>query len=95
MQGGNSAKCNGDSRIASFNSRGARLSESPSCAGSATARGLAAVAACVANGGELNGVRLLKKETVALMQNNFKEDRDYALGGLRTDFAQGGVAKFE
>ncbi len=51
--------------VATANTRAWRAAEIPGANGVATARGMARLYACLARGGELDGVRLLSPETVA------------------------------
>ncbi len=68
-----------------------RRGELPSANGGASARGLARVAAAVACGGELDGVRIMNKETVDKMHEEPTKKRDFGLLGLTTDWTRGGV----
>ncbi len=68
-----------------------RRGELPSANGGASARGLARVAAAVVCGGELDGVRIMNKETVDKMHEEPTKKRDFGLLGLTTDWTRGGV----
>ena len=60
----------------------------------ASARGLGKLAALIANGGEIDGVRILKPETVELMHKDFTSEPDFSMAsisGMKTDNSQGGV----
>lgn len=69
--------------------------EIPSANGFCSARGLAKIAACMVNRGELDGVRILSEDTCAKMQDKYIVRKDAALGLITTEFSQGGVNLFQ
>jgi len=73
-----------------FSETKVRQCEIPSGNGSCSARGLAKIAACIINGGELEGVRIISEEALRKMQDlsTYKIMAPFEIG---TDFSQGGV----
>ncbi|TRY75151.1 hypothetical protein TCAL_08532 [Tigriopus californicus] len=69
--------------------------ETPSANGSCSARGMAKLAACIVNGGQLEGVRILSQEACDQMHANFQERPDWSLFGTRTSFSQGGLHLYQ
>lgn len=49
----------------------------------------------MANGGQLNGVRILSEKAVQEMQSQVITAKDFALMGVKTSFSKGGVAFYE
>jgi len=77
---------------AMFNQPVVRKGESSSANGNCSARGLAKVAAAMANGGSLNGVQVLSPSAWdSLHANPTKEP----IFGMPINFTQGGLGKFE
>ncbi len=72
-----------------------RSGEMPSANGGASARGLARVGACVAAGGQLDGVRILSEEAVAKMHSGVTAAKDAGLLGIVTDMTQGGLGVYK
>ena len=81
--------------MAHFNSRACRMGETPSAAAQCSARGLAKLAALVLAKGSLDGVTVMKPEMVEKLHAEPKEARDAAMGGMKTNFTQGGIALFK
>jgi CubicO group peptidase (beta-lactamase class C family) len=77
-----------------FNDDRVRAAEVPSANVHASARALGKLAAVMAHGGELDGTRLLSKETVDLAQSDAEIDYDTVLRGV-TKFTKGGLAVFD
>ena len=73
-----------------FNDRRGRRCEVPSSNTTASARAMGAIAACLANGGELDGVRILSRAGFDEMLAHAKPAWDECLL-LRTSFTQGGM----
>ena len=74
-----------------FNRVDIRQGEIPSGNGSCSARGLAKIGSCIVNGGSLDGKQILKPETIEKMHGNLVRKSDYGIGGMKTEFSQGGV----
>lgn len=77
-----------------FNSIKWRQSECPHGNVHASARGLAKLAAAMANGGSFQGVEILSKEGWDLLHRNPVVQVDATMSGCRTEFTQGGVNVF-
>lgn len=71
-----------------------RHTESPHGNVHASARGLARVAAAMADQGALGDVRILSREGWSLLHDNSTVEVDAAMGKCRTQFTQGGVNMF-
>jgi len=71
-----------------------RQTESPHGNVHASARGLARVAAAMADQGALGDVRILSREGWSLLHDNSTVEVDAAMGKCRTQFTQGGVNMF-
>ena len=69
-------------------------SEQPGVNGISNARNLAKLAAFMANKGELEGQRLMSRETWEAMHAKEKLNSDTEIGGIRTLITQGGVNHF-
>ena len=80
--------------ILNNNKRKVHAVESPSTNGLCSARDLAKLAACLANGGELNGVRVLSAATLREGQSEGKRAFDTGTHGWST-FSKGGWCLFE
>jgi hypothetical protein len=78
----------GDFIAGFFNSEGWRRGESPHGNVHASARGLAKLAAAMANGGQLGGVRLLTANGWALLHHGGIVREDASMRGCRTEFTQ-------
>jgi hypothetical protein len=78
----------GDFIAGFFNSEAWRRGESPHGNVHASARGLARLAAAMANGGQLDSVRLLTANGWALLHNNGVVREDASMRGCRTEFTQ-------
>jgi len=76
------------------NSPAWRKSESPHGSVHASARGLATLAAAMANKGQLGTTRILSEDGWNLLHDNSTIEVDGAMGQCRTQFTQGGVNKF-
>ncbi len=72
-----------------------RSGESPSANGACSARGLAKLGACIMNGGEIDGVRILSKDTCEKMQANIVTKKDFLMLGKKTSISQGGINFFK
>ncbi len=69
--------------------------EIPSANVMASARGLARLGACVVEGGELDGVRVMSREGCERMQGEFKTARTMgSCQGVETSFSRGGLNLF-
>jgi len=77
-----------------FNSSKWRQSECPHGNVHASARGLAKLAAAMANGGSFQGIEILSKEGWDLLHRNPVVRVDASMRGCRTEFTQGGVNVF-
>ena len=73
-----------------FNCDSWRRGESPHGNVHASARGLARLAAAMANGGQLNGVRVLTANGWSLLHCNGVVREDASMRGCRTEFTQVG-----
>ena len=71
-----------------------RQGEIPSINANCSARGLAKIVACMVNGGQLEGVRVMSEEAVEKLQAEPGEAEDANLPGFKTAFSQGGVNHF-
>lgn len=80
--------------VRAFTWESAKTGEIPSANSICSARGLAKVASCIAEGGELEGKRILSEETIAKMHEEPVDSPHLALEGLRTSFSKGGVNHF-
>lgn len=80
--------------IKAFSCHAGRTGEIPSANAICSARGMAKVAACIVEGGQLEGKRILSEATVAKIHEEPLQKPDYALAGLRTSFSKGGVNHF-
>lgn len=78
-----------------FNTDEVRMGEIPSANGSCTARGLAALAQCILNGGEFESVRILSTAAVEMMHDKPIKRKDFAFSGVQNYFSQGGVNHFK
>ena len=67
-----------------------RTGEIPSVNAQCSARGMAKLAACIVNGGTLDGVKIMSQETVKKMQEEPIVKRDAVLAGMKTEFTKGG-----
>ena len=78
-----------------FNSHDYKRAEQPGANGIASARGLAKLAAFMANKGKLEGSgRLMTEATWDVMHDKEVTVPEEELGGFRTQFSQGGVNHF-
>lgn len=77
-----------------FNDHRWRAAESPGGNGHASARGLAKLAAGMANGGEFDGVRILSEDGWNRLHAAPIVRVDASMGAVRTEFTQGGVNLF-
>lgn len=73
--------------------RNCQLAEIISGFSHGSARGLAKVAAIMANGGELNGMKLMSKETWDEMHSDPKEEVEWLLGAT-SFYTSGGLNRF-
>ncbi len=72
-----------------------RRGETPSSNGACSARGLAKLGACILNGGELDGVRIMSKEGCDNMHKNPVDAKDALMMGVHTNFTQGGLNVYQ
>ena len=72
-----------------------RRGETPSAGGACSARGLAKLGACMVNGGEMDGVRIISPKGCQRMQADATTQRDMGILGIQTNFTQGGVNLFK
>ncbi len=77
--------------IPMFNRAVIRMGETPSGNASCSARGLAKIGACVLNGGELAGVRIMSEAAVEQLHEGLVAKRDHGMTGMVTEFSQGGI----
>ena len=84
-----------DSMTEFLNSSVWRQGESPHGNVHASARGLARLAAAMANKGRLGGVQIMSEAGWQLLHQGDSVEVDAALSGCRTQFTQAGVNKFE
>ena len=76
-----------------FNHPKMRVAEIPSAGMHATAKGMGRVAMCLANGGELDGVRIISEESLALAHSDVVERMD-AMLSMPTFFSKAGWCRF-
>ena len=84
-----------DSMTKFMNSSVWRQGESPHGNVHASARGLARLAAAMANKGRLGGVQIMSEAGWELLHQGDSVEVDAAMSGCRTQFTQAGVNKFE
>jgi len=77
-----------------FNDHRLRAGESPGGNAHASARGLAKLAATMANRGEFDGVRILSEDGWNRLHGGGIVRVDASMGAVRTEFTQGGVNLF-
>ena len=82
----------GMQKLSAINSPDFAKAEIPSAGAKCSARGLAKLAAAMANGGQFKGVRLMSEAAHAAL-HDVPITRD--MMALRTSFTQGGIARFE
>lgn len=80
--------------ILNNNKRKVHAVESPSTNGLCSARDLAKLAGCLANGGEIDGVRVIATETLRDAESGGKRKFDTGMHGWTT-FSKGGWCRFE
>ena len=77
-----------------FNKKNVRIAEIPSCNASCSARGMAKLATCLVQGGELDGVRIMSRDSVEAMCSDSTKKPLYGMMGAIAEFSQGGVNYF-
>ncbi len=83
-----------DRLVPIFNRSEVRRAEAPSINAHCSARGMAKVAACLAGGGTLGGVRIMREEAAEAMMAEPTKKKDAAIADLKSYFTQGGINLF-
>ena len=78
-----------------FNSEAYKRSEQPGCNGIASARGLAKLASFLANKGTVSNRTLISEDTWEAMHGEEVVSPELEVGGIRTQFSQGGINHFK